>query len=152
VIDDLFCTTHPYRRKSGNVPSEIAGQAASFKSVVSVNACLQQSAIRGAIESAAMGGDPRLLGLWETDSADATTVEQYGRVRLHFFESGDLTYTICSDAVDQVMRLTYLVEGNTITTQQPSAPRQEKTQYAIEPDGRLALTHDGIVSRYRRIA
>jgi len=96
--------------------------------------------------------DTRLLGLWETDPGDAKAVEGYGRARLHFFESGDLTYTICSGAVDQVMRLTYSVEGNTITTQQASAPREEKTQYAIEADGRLALTHDGIVSCYRRIA
>ena len=96
--------------------------------------------------------DARLFGLWETDSSDRATVEQYGRARLHFFESGDLTYTICSGAVDQVMRLTYSVEDNTITTQQASAPREEKTQYAIEGDGRLALTHDGIVSWYRRIA
>jgi hypothetical protein len=96
--------------------------------------------------------DARLLGLWETDASDTTTVEQYGRARLHFFESGDLTYTICSDAVDQVIRLTYSIEGNTITTQQPSAPREEKTEYALEADGRLSLTHDGIVSWYRRIA
>ena len=95
--------------------------------------------------------DARLLGLWETDPGDAKAVEEYGRTRLHFFESGDLTYTICSGGVDQVIRLTYSVEGNTITTQQPSAPREEKTQYAIEGDGRLALTHDGIVSWYRRI-
>jgi hypothetical protein len=96
--------------------------------------------------------DTRLLGLWETDSGDAPTVEQYGGARLHFFESGDLTYTICSDAVDQVIRLTYSIQGNTITTLQPSAPREEKTRYAIEGDGRLALTHDGIVSWNRRIA
>ena len=96
--------------------------------------------------------DARLLGLWETDPKGTKAVEEYGRARLHFFESGDLTYTICAGAVDQVMRLTYSVEGNTITTQQPSAPREEKTQYTIEGDGRLALTHDGIVSWYRRIA
>src|SRR5215472_14424191 len=43
----------------------------------------------------------RLLGLWETDPGDAKAVEEYGRALLHFFESGDLTYTICSCAVDQ---------------------------------------------------
>jgi hypothetical protein len=94
--------------------------------------------------------DARLLGMWESDPSDATATEQYGRVRLHFFESGDLTYTICSDAVDQVIRLTYSVDGNTITTQQASSPREEQTKYAIEADGRLALTHEGIVSWYRR--
>jgi hypothetical protein len=96
--------------------------------------------------------DARLLGLWESDPGDAAAVERYGRVRLHFFESGDLTYTIWSDTVDQVIRLTYAVDGNTITTQQASSPREERTKYAIERDGRLALTHEGIVSWYRRIA
>jgi hypothetical protein len=96
--------------------------------------------------------DARLFGLWETDFGDASTIEQYGRVRLHFFESGDLTYTIRSGTVDQVIRLRYSIEGNTIITQQPSAPREERTQYTIESDGRLALRHDGIVSWYRRIA
>jgi hypothetical protein len=118
---------------------------------MSATACLRQSTFSDAIESAEMT-DARLLGLWETDPGDATAIEQYGRVRLHFFESGDLTYTICSDAVDQVIRLTYSIEGNTITTQQRSAPREEKTPYAIEGDGRLALTRDGIVSWYRLIA
>jgi hypothetical protein len=58
----------------------------------------------------------------------------------------------CNDAIDQVIRLTYSIEGSTITTQQPSTPREEKTHYAIEAGGRLSLTHDGIVTRYRRIA
>jgi hypothetical protein len=47
--------------------------------------------------------DARLFGMWESDPRDASAIGQYGRVRLHFFESGDLTYTICSDAVDQVI-------------------------------------------------
>ena len=95
--------------------------------------------------------DARLLGMWESDPTDVTAIEQYGRVRLQFFESGDLTYTICSDTVDQVIRLTYSVDGDTITTQQASSPREEQTKYAIERDGRLALTQDSIVSWYRRV-
>jgi hypothetical protein len=96
--------------------------------------------------------DARLLGLWETDPTDPATAEQYGRVRLHFLESGDLTYTICSQTVDQVIRLKYSGNDSTITTQQPSSPREECTKYDIEQDGRLALTHDGIVSWYRRVS
>ncbi len=96
--------------------------------------------------------DARLIGLWETDPGDPATAQQYGRVRMHFLETGALTYTICSETVDQVILLTYCVDGNTITTQQPSSPKEERTQYAIERDGRLALTHDGIVSWYRRVS
>ena len=95
--------------------------------------------------------DARLLGMWESDPGDAATIEQYGHVRLHFFESGELTYTICSQTVEQVARLTFSVHGNVITTQQPSSPREEQTQYAIADDGSLVLTHNGVLSRYRRI-
>ncbi len=95
--------------------------------------------------------DARLFGMWESDPSDTTAIEQYGRVRLHFFESGDLTYTICSDTIDQVIRLTYSADGDTITTQQASSPGEDQTKYAIEEYGRLALTHDGIVSWYRRV-
>ena len=96
--------------------------------------------------------DARLLGMWESHPSDTSAIEQYGRVRLHFFESGELTYTICSDSIDQVIRLTYSVDGDTITTQQASLPREEQTKYTIEADGRLALRRDGVVSRYRRVS
>jgi hypothetical protein len=94
--------------------------------------------------------DSRLLGIWESDPDDSPTIGTYGRTRLQFFESGDLTYTICSDNLDQVVRLTYAADGTTITTQQHSSPREEVTKYSLEDDGRLFLTHDGVVSRYRR--
>jgi len=103
-----------------------------------------------AIKSAGMT-DARLFGMWESDPRDASAIGQYGRVRLHFFESGDLTYTICSDAVRPSHRLTYSVDADTITTQQRSSPREEQTKYAIEGYGRLAHTRDGIVSWYRRV-
>lgn len=96
--------------------------------------------------------DARLLGIWESDPCDVSPIQQYGQVRLHFFATGDLTYTICGDNVDQIINLTYIVDGNTITTQQPSSPREEQTKYVIEADGRLALEHDGIVSWYVRTA
>jgi|HubBroStandDraft_6_1064221.scaffolds.fasta_scaffold264932_1 hypothetical protein len=95
--------------------------------------------------------DSRLLGIWESDPADSPTMGHYGQTRLHFFESGALTYTIRSENLDQVIRLTYDADGDTITTQQPSSPREERTKYAIDEDGRLSLNHDGVVSRYRRL-
>ena len=94
--------------------------------------------------------DSRLLGIWESTPNDAAT-GQYGRTRLHFFESGHLTYTVCSDSADQVIRLTYAADGDTITTQQPSAPREELTKYWIDEDGQLSLNYGGVISRYRRI-
>jgi hypothetical protein len=96
--------------------------------------------------------DAHLFGIWESDPSDTSAIEQYGRARLHFFATGDLTYTICRDNLDQVIRLTYTVDGNTITTQHPSSPRAEQTKYVIEADGRLALAHNGILSWYVRKA
>ena len=89
--------------------------------------------------------DSRLLGIWESAPNDAA-IRKYGTTRLHFFESGHLTYTVCSDSADQVMQLTYAADGDTITTQQPSALREERTKYWIDEDGQL----DVPVSKLRK--
>lgn len=94
--------------------------------------------------------DSRLLGLWQTDSDDVASISQYGVTSLHFFPNGELTYTIRSADRDEVVRLEYAVDGDVITTQQPSMPRLEKTTYSIREDGRLCLVYGGVVSRYRR--
>ena len=76
--------------------------------------------------------DFRLLGTWKSGLNDD---EQLGWFRLHFFESGDLTCTICAVyQPDEVIRLTYSADGNTITTQQASPQREDQIKYEIEGD------------------
>jgi hypothetical protein len=95
--------------------------------------------------------DSRLIGLWEIDPEDRASISRYGVVRLHFFPTGDLTYTVRSSDRDEVIRLEYKTEGDVIATQQPSAPQLERTRYSISEDGKLSLDHGGVVSRYRRL-
>jgi hypothetical protein len=94
--------------------------------------------------------DFRLLGTWKSGFNDD---EQLGWFRLHFFESGDLTCTICVvNQPDEVIRLTYSADGNTITTRQASPQREDQIKYEIEGDERLTLRHDWIVCSYRRVS
>ena len=94
--------------------------------------------------------DFRLLGTWKSGFND---VEQLSWFRLHFFESGNLTCTICVvNQPDEVIRLTYSADGNTITTQQASPQRADQMEYEIERDGRLTLRDGWIVCPYRRVS
>jgi hypothetical protein len=39
------------------------------------------------------------------------------------------------------MHLTYRVDGSSLVTNQPSSPREERTEFYFMPDGRLAVTN-----------
>ena len=48
-------------------------------------------------------------------------------------------YTVHLPTKEQIMHLTYRVDGNWLVTNQPAAPREEKTQFYFTSDGRLAV-------------
>jgi hypothetical protein len=48
------------------------------------------------------------------------------------------------------MFLTYRVVGDELVTDQPSAPREERTQFRFTQDVRLVLTFGGVQSTFRR--
>jgi hypothetical protein len=81
----------------------------------------------------------QLLGTWRTDPDDQWSLGEYGNVSLRFQEGGALVYTIHLQSKSQIMNLTYRVEGTTLVTDQPSAPREERTEFFFTSDGRLAL-------------
>ena len=78
-----------------------------------------------------------LLGTWRTDSGDESSLAEYGDVSMHFDETGALTYTVHGDGVVQIMNLTYRVDGDTMITDQPSKPREERTKFSFETNDRL---------------
>jgi hypothetical protein len=91
--------------------------------------------------------DTRLLGIWDSD-----TDEQYAKFRLYFLDSGDLTLTIfTAGKVDQVIKMTYAVDGNILTTKQSSPSREDRIEFAIERDGGLTVRNGWLVCRYHRI-
>ena len=83
----------------------------------------------------------KILGSWCTDPKDQWSLREYGKVSLDFSENGALVYTIHLPDKDQIMRLSYRLEGNTLVTDQPSSPREERTEFFFASDGRLALSN-----------
>jgi hypothetical protein len=81
----------------------------------------------------------RLLGTWRTDPDDTWSQREYGDVTLLFEPEGRLVYTIHLPTKDQIMLLTYRVEGMLLLTNQPSSPREERAEFYFTPEGRLAV-------------
>jgi hypothetical protein len=92
----------------------------------------------------------KLIGRWTTDPNDKASLRESGRVSLVFENDGKLTYIIHGEKKDEVMALTYRVEGGMVITDQPSAPREEHTAFTLTPDGKLVLEFGGIRSHYMR--
>lgn len=92
-----------------------------------------------------------LIGAWIVDRSDLRAVAELGDVLLEFGEGGGLLYTTRGPDKDQIMKLRYSVEGATIVTDQPSAPRVERTAYALSDDDRtLTLAFGGVPYRFVR--
>jgi hypothetical protein len=88
--------------------------------------------------------------MWVVDRADARALAELGDVLLEFHGDGRLTYTIRCDNKNQIILMRYKVEGDTVVTDQPSAPREERTAYSLSPDGILTLEFGGTPYRFRR--
>jgi hypothetical protein len=96
------------------------------------------------------GQDPRLVGTWTTAPEDTGGTREYGDVTMTFTEDGFLVYSVHSGSVNQEILLRYQTEGGLLITDQPSAPREERTKYEITQDGRLQLQHGDTHSTYIR--
>ena len=83
--------------------------------------------------------DTRFIGAWRIDPSDRWSLREYGNVSLQFENNGKLTYTIELPKKKQIMLLTYRVDGNWLVTDQPSHPKEERTEFYFTDDGRLAL-------------
>jgi hypothetical protein len=91
-----------------------------------------------------------LVGTWIVKDTDKRTLAELGDVVLEFQENGGLTYTIRGPAKDQIIKLRYKIEGSTLVTDQPSAPRVERTAFSISDDGVLTLAFVGVPYRFAR--
>lgn len=90
-----------------------------------------------------------LVGKWRTDASDSAAVEAYGDVTLDFNDAGNLIYAVHSEGEVEVILMTYVVEGDTVTTDQPSNPGPNTTDFAIAGDV-LTLSLDGLSARFVR--
>jgi len=96
------------------------------------------------------GTDPRLLGTWKAAADDIDGTQEYGDATMRFTDDGFLVYIVRAGSVDQEILLRYRTEGSFLITDQPSAPREERTRYEITKDGQLRLQHGDVHSTYSR--
>jgi hypothetical protein len=92
----------------------------------------------------------QLIGRWVTDPTDKEAVNQFGLTTLVFTDNGELRYIIHAEGKDQIMLLTYRIDNSTLVTNQPSDPREERTDFSFTLDGKLVLDYRGTKGRYVR--
>ncbi len=102
------------------------------------------------IESSTQHMETKLIGIWNSDEEDPVTVKSIGKVTMTFFEDGKLTYDIYEEDKLQRMNLVYRVSGDTIITDQPSHPQEQKTNYKFKSDNKLALEFEGDKATFNR--
>lgn len=81
----------------------------------------------------------QLMGRWKTDLHDTSTRIVVGEAIQEFFPGGLLMYAVRRDDQTAVMELNYQLEGDWLMTNQPAAPRQDRTRILLDEHGRLIL-------------
>jgi hypothetical protein len=92
-------------------------------------------------------GDSGLIGCWQRVEP---SVEGELAAEMQFRDRGQLRYCVLTRDSWQIMKLTYSVEGGALITDQPSAPREERTRFLFEQDGTLVLEYQGLRSKFRK--
>ncbi|MCF2501371.1 hypothetical protein [Dyadobacter chenhuakuii] len=84
-----------------------------------------------------------LIGIWNSDQRDELTQKNVGKVTMRFMSDGQLLYDINAGNKLQRMNLVYKINGDTIISNQPSHPQEEKTKFRIEDDNKLIMEFNG---------
>ena len=86
-----------------------------------------------------------------SDPLDGSGISEFGKTALEFRPDRSLVYTALEDTRTQVILLTYRVEDGALITDQPSAPREERTPFLLSDDGKeLVLIYGDRTARYVR--
>lgn len=93
----------------------------------------------------------QLLGSWGTDPLDSDAIERDGKALIEFKPDGSMIYSIDVGDKYEQMFLTFRTDNGMIITNQPSAPREDRTAYDLTPDGKLILDYGGTRTRYVRL-
>jgi len=81
-----------------------------------------------------------LCGVWKIIRSEEPMEDE---VRMTFHPDGRLIYSIYLKDRIQIMKLTFRVSGDTIISDQPSHPKEERSRFSFEDDGVLVLEHEG---------
>lgn len=87
--------------------------------------------------------DNNLIGIWNSDENDETTQKTLGKVTMTFTGDGKLIYDIFEGDKQQRMNMVYKVQGDTIISDQPSHPQEQRTRYKVENGDKLILDFEG---------
>ena len=87
-----------------------------------------------------------LIGTWRAIEGPFNPGEQVFYV---FNTAGDLTITFRTKDGTQYVFLTYNLEGNTLITNQPSAPKIEKSMVQTDGDT-MIIDHQGVITRLKK--
>jgi len=96
-------------------------------------------------------GEDQLVGEWLSDPEDTGSIKKYGKVSMTFTEDGRLIYQIHSSGETKIMLLTYRTQNGMLITNQPSAPREDRTAFSITQEGKLILVYGVDKCHYIRI-
>ena len=92
-------------------------------------------------------GSSPLLGYWQRVGS---STDEAIEVEVQFHSDGQLRYCMLVGDKWQIMKLTYRLEGDTLLTNQPSAPREEKTRYWFKEEGTLVVEFAGQETTFHR--
>lgn len=92
------------------------------------------------------GDAAALVGVWHLAKRSSDDQD----TDLEILPDGRMIYAIREANKWQLMKLTYRLEGNVIVSNQPSAPREERTEYSFQSDGSLILSLGGEQTTFRR--
>lgn len=91
-----------------------------------------------------------LIGSWNSDETDEATQKALGKVTMTFTEDGKLIYDIFEGGKQQRMNMVYKVQGDTIISDQPSHPQEQRTRYKVENGDKLILDFEGEKTVFNR--
>jgi hypothetical protein len=91
-----------------------------------------------------------LIGTWRVDPNDAATLNAFGDVEMEFDDRGNLRYVLKGRETDQIILMTYKVQGDLILSDQPSHPNPQRSKYVLGKDGSLTIYFDGQAARFIR--
>lgn len=81
-------------------------------------------------------------GTWVIAEDDVIGSSAYGCISMKFDEASSLIYTIHAESRDEIILMIYQVEGDVLITDQPSAPRVERTKFRFDGEDCLILEYD----------
>jgi hypothetical protein len=91
-----------------------------------------------------------LIGSWNSDESDEATQKALGKVTMTFTKDSKLIYDIFEGGKQLRMNMVYKVQGDTIISDQPSHPQEQRTRYKIENGDKLILDFESQKTIFNR--